>query len=212
MWGLTPLIVSIYGRLLLPNATLGLNRLLCMALAVLGLYIIFSQQVNIGQHMVLALVVLLVGINLQSVSSVLIQKLQALPDYQPMHPLVQTTGALMLSLPVYGLVWFFFSGPLPDQVSWTSMGAVVYLATFGSVAGFIGYFYLLNNMSADDVSLITLITPVLALLLGTYLADEQLHINTWIGAGIIMLALLVNQQQQVRQALSVVTKINFKKA
>jgi len=212
MWGLTPLIVSIYGRLLLPNATIGLNRLLCMGLAVLGLYIIFSQQVNIGQHMVLALVVLLVGINLQSVSSVLIQKLQAVPGYQPMHPLVQTTGALMLSLPVYGLVWFFFSGPLPDQVSWTSIGAVVYLATFGSVAGFIGYFYLLNNMSADDVSLITLITPVLALLLGTYLADEQLHINTWIGAGIIMLALLVNQQQQVRQALSVVTKINFKKA
>jgi drug/metabolite transporter (DMT)-like permease len=204
--------VSIYGRILLPNATLGLNRLLCMGLAVLGLYIIFSQQVNIGEHMVMALVVLLVGINLQSVSSVLLQKLKALPEYQPLHPLVQTTGALLLSIPVYVLVWFFFSGPLPEQVSWTSMGAVAYLATFGSVAGFIGYFYLLNNMSADDVSLITLVTPVLALLLGTYLADEQLHVNTWVGAMIIMLALLVNQQQQVRQVIMGIAKLSLKKA
>ncbi|MEY8248087.1 MAG: DMT family transporter [Bermanella sp.] len=212
MWGLTPLIVGIYGRMLLPNGKFGMNRLLCMGLAVLGLYIIFSQQVSLGEHMVVALVVLLLGINLQSVSSVLIQRLQAMPGYEPLHPLVQTTGALLLSMPAYGLVWFFFSGPLPEQVGWLSVGAVVYLATFGSVAGFIGYFYLLSNMSADDVSLITLITPVLALLLGTYVAGEQLHPNTWLGSLTIMLALLVNQQQQVRQAFKSMGKIRLRKA
>ncbi len=212
MWGLTPLIVSVYSRLLLPNVKLGLNRLLCMALAVVGLYTIFAQQVNIGQYMVMALIVLLVGINLHSVSSVLLQKLQRAKDSQPLHPLVQTTGSILLSIPVYALAWYFFSGPLPEHISWTSMGAIAYLATFGSVAGFIGYFYLLNNMSAGDVSLITLITPVLALLLGTYLAGEQLHVNTWLGAMIIMLALLVNQQQQVRHVILSIVKLRLKKA
>jgi len=198
VWGLAPLVVILYAWKLIPNSGMGLNRVLCMLMAIYGLYTIFAQQMVLGGGMGVALLVLLLGVNLHGLSSVLLQRLQLASHHQAIHPLAQTTGALILSAPVYALVWLGFSDALPQEVSINSISAVVYLATFGSVAGFIGYFYLLNNMSAANVSLITLMTPVLALLLGTYLAGENLQSDTWLGAAIIMLALIINQLGQLR--------------
>ncbi len=212
VWGLAPLVVCIYAWKLIPNSTIGLSRLLCMLLAVWGLYTIFSHQISLGYEMVLALLVLLLGVNLHGLSSVLLQRFQLSPNQGIIHPLAQTTGALILSAPVYALVWINFSGPLPDEISLTSMSAVAYLATFGSVAGFIGYFYLLNNMTAANVSLITLITPVLALLLGSYLANERLSADTWIGASMIMLALFINQFSQLRSMAGKLARVSFTRA
>jgi len=191
VWGLSPLVVSLYCLVLIPESRLSVKQILCMLLAVFGLYYIFAQGVSIGAHLVMALLVLLVGVNFHSVSSVLLQRLRIFKPEAAMHPLEQTTGALLLSAPVYGLMWLFMSEPLPDTVSQTSIMAILYLATLGSVAGFIGYYYLLNNMTASSVALITIITPVLALLLGAYVADEALHARTWIGASFILVALVI---------------------
>ncbi|MGR6872589.1 DMT family transporter [Pseudomonas sp. HK3] len=189
VWGLSPLVVSVYCLLLIPQTRLSVTQVLCMLLAVFGLYYIFAQGVTIGAHLVLALLVLLLGVNFHSVSSVLLQRLQVFKPEQSMHPLEQTTGALLLSAPVYAVMWLCLSGPLPNEVSDTSIVAILYLSTLGSVAGFIGYYYLLNKMSASSVALITIMTPVLALLLGAYVANEALHARTWIGAGFIIVAL-----------------------
>ncbi|WP_283787909.1 DMT family transporter [Bermanella sp. WJH001] len=189
VWGLSPLVVSLYSMLLIPQTRLSVLQMLCMLLAVFGLYYIFAQGVAIGAHLVMALLVLLLGVNFHSVSSVLLQRVRIFKPENNMHPLEQTTGALLLSAPVYGLMWLVLSGPLPDEISDTSIMAILYLATLGSVAGFIGYYYLLNKMSASSVALITIITPVLALMLGAYVAQEALHERTWIGAGFILLAL-----------------------
>lgn len=191
VWGLSPLVVSVYCLALIPNSRLSIKQLLCMLLAVFGLYYIFAQGVAMGTHLVVALLVLLLGVNFHSVSSVLLQRLQIFKPEQSMHPLEQTTGALLLSAPIYGLIWWFQSGPLPDVISQKSIIAILYLSTLGSVAGFIGYYYLLNKMTASSVALITIITPVLALLLGAYVADEALTPRTWTGAALIVIALIV---------------------
>jgi len=47
-------------------------------------------------------------------------------------------------------------------------GAIVYLAVFGSALGFVLYYYVLRNVQATRVTFITLITPVIALILGQW--------------------------------------------
>lgn len=197
VWGLSPLVVSLYCLVLIPQTRLSVKQVLCMLLAVFGLYTIFAQGVSVGAHLVAASLVLLLGVNFHSVSSVLLQRLHIFKPENAMHPLEQTTGALLLSAPVYGVMWLAFSGPLPETISHTSIMAILYLATLGSVAGFIGYYYLLNNMTASSVALITIITPVLALLLGAYVADEALHARTWIGASFILVALVIYHHQAI---------------
>jgi len=49
-----------------------------------------------------------------------------------------------------------------------------YLALFGSVIGFMSYYYLIRHTSVRVVGIVPLITPIFALLLGTSLNNETL--------------------------------------
>lgn len=53
---------------------------------------------------------------------------------------------------------------------------------FGSQIGFISYFYILQNLKASTVALVTLITPVFAMMLGAQLNDETITDSLVIGA------------------------------
>jgi drug/metabolite transporter (DMT)-like permease len=50
-----------------------------------------------------------------------------------------------------------------------------YLGVFGSVIGFMLYYYTLKHLRVSTIALITLITPVTALLLGHYLNGENIR-------------------------------------
>ena len=59
----------------------------------------------------------------------------------------------------------------------------------GSVLGFLGYFYLLRRISATAVSLIPMITPVAAVLLGVWLNAETLGLYVYVGIACILMGL-----------------------
>jgi len=212
VWGISPLVVSVYSRLFIPGNELGGRRIFSMLLALLGLYVIFAHGIHFNDHMVTALLVLLLGVNLHSISSVMLQHEKVVKGHKPVHPIVQTTGALLISAPVYGLLWWILSPPLPEHISNESIFAIGYLAVFGSVVGFVGYFYLMNNLSAANVSLITLVTPVLALLLGAAVAGEKLELQTLAGTALILGALLIYHLQHVRFVLVKMKGFRVKKS
>lgn len=58
--------------------------------------------------------------------------------------------------------------------------SILYLAVFGSVFGFIMYYYLLRQVQASRVALIMLITPVLALFIRRFVNAENIDARTWI--------------------------------
>ena len=86
-------------------------------------------------------------------------------------------------------VWAVFDGEVPAEVSLRSVLAVSYLGIIGSVVGFVAYLYVLQRLQAATVALIPLITPVFALLLGAWLADELVPASTLQGAALVLLGL-----------------------
>jgi len=72
-------------------------------------------------------------------------------------------------------------------------GAIVYLGVFGSVIGFALYYYVIKHLETSKVALITLITPVIALLLGHWLNGEIIGLRLWIGTALILLGLGVHE-------------------
>jgi len=94
-------------------------------------------------------------------------------------------------LPGLLLMWWYVDGHIPAVISMKSLIAVGYLSVFGSLVGAALFFYVLAKMSPTAVSLITFITPVLALILGAWVADEVLTIQLWFGAGLVVVALLL---------------------
>jgi drug/metabolite transporter (DMT)-like permease len=105
------------------------------------------------------------------------------------HPLAMTLGTLVVALPLFFATWWWADGHMPTALPERALAATLYLGVFGSVLGFVLYYYMIKHMEAGRVALITLVTPVMALLLGHGLNNEAVPQQVWFGTAFILLGL-----------------------
>lgn len=188
LFGLTPLVTSVLAALWLNERAFTRNKWLGMAAGLLGLGLIFWSELHIGHDGVKGLIALLLAIILHSASSVWIKRLNT-----PLSPLVLTGGGLIVTLPLYGLTWLLVGESLPSMVTPRTGLAILYLGLFGSVFGLTLYYHVLKHIDASQAALITLITPVTALLLGQTLNNEVIQPPVWLGTVLILGGLALYQ-------------------
>lgn len=186
VFAMSPFVTGLMALLLLKDNPFSVRRVLAFSLALLGLVVIFNHQIKFDARAAGGVAGILLSCFLFSFSSVLVKKLDVKVD-----SFNQALGTLLFSLPFLLATWWFVDGHLPVSISTKSIAAVAYLATFGSLLGAALFFYVLANMSPTAVSLITFMTPVLALILGAVVAHETLGLQLWIGAGLVVTALLL---------------------
>ncbi len=184
LYGLTPMVIGVFAALWLDEPFFTPSKMIGLLLAVVGLGEIFLPEgtgVAISAYGVIGV---LMSVTFHSLSSVWVKRIGA-----QMHPLAQNSGALGIAVPLYITCWLLFGEQIPEQVPQHTMGAILYLALIGTALGFNLYFYVLKSVPAMMIGLITLITPVLALLLGQTLNGEHAGINVWLGSAIIIAGL-----------------------
>lgn len=98
-----------------------------------------------------------------------------------------------MALPLFFVAWMLDGSSLPEIWPERALAATVYLGVFGSVLGFALYFYMIKHMETGHIALITLVTPVLALLLGHGLNDEAVLPQVWLGTASIILGLCLHR-------------------
>ncbi|MCL6415413.1 DMT family transporter [Aestuariirhabdus sp. Z084] len=184
LFGLSPLITGVIATLVLREQAFTRIRLLSLLLALSGLMVVFSGDMVLDGGQLPALLVNLTAVALFCVSAVWVKRLDAAVD-----PQQQATGSLILSIPVFVVFWALMSPAEVEIPGARSVLAILYLAFFGSVIGFVLYFYILRNLTASQVSLIPMMTPCFALMLGHLLNDEALTLTTVVGALMIVSAL-----------------------
>ena len=141
-----------------------------------------------GHAAALGLAVVFLAVTVQSLGLVWIKKIG---DDSP--PLATTLGSLSVALPLFFLVWWFADGHVPASLPQRAVAAIIYLSLFGSVLGFALYYYMIKHMDAGRIALITLITPVVALLLGRGLNHEAVLPQVWFGTASILLGLCLHR-------------------
>jgi drug/metabolite transporter (DMT)-like permease len=189
LFGLTPLMTSVLAALWLRERTLTGQRLAGMLLGIAGLAFIFGQGEAAGDALAGAgLAALVLAVFFYSASLVWLKRID-----DDSHALATTAGTLAVSVPLFGLVWWLAEGSVPTDLPVRTEAAIVYLGIFGSVLGFALYYYVIRHLEAGRVALITLVTPVLARLLGQLLNGEQIGPRVWLGAGLITCGLVLHQ-------------------
>jgi drug/metabolite transporter (DMT)-like permease len=190
IFALSPFVTGCMTMLFLQQNPFTLKRVLALLLAVIGLVVIFYQQMKFDADSIYGIAGIFVSCILFSISSVWVKKLtaQAQVNLDAFH---QATGALLFSLPGLVLTWWWLDGAWPQTVSFKSASSVIYLAIMGSLVGAALFFYILQRLSANVVSLITLMTPVLAIMLGRWAAAETFSVQLLFGVGLVLLALLL---------------------
>jgi len=168
LYALAPVLSNLFAYLLLGKGDFSVARWGSFIISFTGLAVICLDDWVLHQDGWIGVVLLLIAVSLYSLSGVLVQR-----EAYHAHPLSLTVGTLVLSVPLFIISWLFMDGELP-VLDWSSKSpwAVLYLAVFGSLLGFASYFYIVRQLGATAVAMVTLVTPVLALILGSVLNGE----------------------------------------
>lgn len=192
LFGLSPLVTSIFSALWLSEQSLGLARVGGLMLGLTGLAMIFLKGGTPGGQADLGIVAVLLSVVVHAASAVWVRRLSV-----ELPAITVTGGGLMLAVPLFVLTWMLFDGSWPATLPDRARFSIVYLALFGSLLGFFWYFYLLREVEAARVNLVTLVTPVAALLLGHWFNGETIEAGVWFGTALILSGLLIHQWDQL---------------
>lgn len=184
VFGITPVFTGFFASTLLGEQVFTRYKMIGMAMSLLGLLLIFRHSLNVGITAGFGVVSVFTGVLAQSSSAVIIKRIRA-----GIAGIETTTGALLVSAPMFVVSWWLFDGAWPEQLGHRATWSILYLAAFGSVIGFIGYYYLINQWPASRVALIPLVTPVLALLIGYLFNAETIGMTEIAGAVLILAGL-----------------------
>lgn len=204
--GVTPFITGLLSLVILRENPFTLPRILALLLALTGLAVILQEQLHQAGNAAFGVVGMLGACVVLAWSSIWLQQQQ---QKQTLTPLQQTTGALTFAVPSLLVCWVLIDGQTPQQISTLALGSTAYLAICGTLLGYGLYFFLLKRLGAMSISLITLVTPLLALWLGAQVAHEQLSPQLLAGTGFVLAAMVVYHSSSLLKPLLTVLPTKY---
>jgi len=190
LYALSPVISNLLSHLIIGRGEFSTSRWVAFIVSFSGLAFICADDWVMQDQGWIGISLLLMAVSLYSLSGVLVQR-----EKFEAHPLSITVGTLLCSVPLFVITWFILDGNMPT-LDWSSRSpwAILYLAVFGSLLGFASYFYIVRELGATAVAMVTLMTPVIALILGNTLNDEPITYQMMAGTACVLIGLLVYYQ------------------
>lgn len=188
LFGLSPLATGLFSALVEPETKLTPSRILGLILGLAGLYLVFSAGLNFADASIEGVVLTLVAVLLSSGTSVITRQLVKDLDLPGMQI---TTGSLIVAIPFFAIAMLILEQELNFNFTQKAWNAVFYLGVIGTGVGFTLYYYLLKHVTASRISLITLVTPISALSVGSWLNNEPIVPEVWMGASLVCIGLLL---------------------
>ncbi len=167
----------------LPGEPITLPRILGVVMGVIGVGVIFSNQLRVsGPKALLGSAALVLSAFCAAYANVLVKAY-----CKHIDPIVLAAGQMMFGLVPLLLIGIPLEGN-PFRFHWTRMALIslFYLAIVGTVIAFSLYYWLIRNMKVTDTMLIALVTPVVAVILGMLVLKETLEWRTLAGGLMII--------------------------
>jgi drug/metabolite transporter (DMT)-like permease len=183
----------------LPGERMTWAKLFGVALGVVGVAVVFSNQLAIAGGKALAgSVAVVVGSAVVAYSNVLVKA-----RGEKLDPAILAAGQMFFGLiPLLILGISLEENPL--KFHWTARAvlSLFYLAIVGSVIAFLLYYWLVQNMDVTKSMLIALVTPVVAVIVGMIVLREELNWRTIVGGAMIMsgIGFIVLQKRRKEKA------------
>jgi drug/metabolite transporter (DMT)-like permease len=186
LYAVYPFSIAIFSFFMIPSEKIGINKIIGIIISFTGLYLIFSESFsgNLDNY-ILGLIAIFISAVMQSAIAVSIKKYG-----HHLHPLAMNFYPMLIAgivLLVYG---FIIEGQVKARYDYNAIFSVFYLAFFGSLITFTSYYWLIKRVNIIIVSLITFITPIIALCLGWFFYKEELSWHQLTGCLLVLVGLL----------------------
>lgn len=194
LFAIYPFCIAIISYFFLKNENIGLLKILGIISGFTGIVILFYDSIaGESNFNLLGMGAIILSALLQAIMAVAIKKWG-----KELHP-VSMNFIPMLAAGFLLLISAYFLEDLSKaRLTENSLLAILFLAFFGSVVSFSAYYWLLKRISIVLLSLVTFITPIIALLIGWVFGNEILTTNHLIGSGVILGGLLISAFDSAR--------------
>jgi drug/metabolite transporter (DMT)-like permease len=181
LFGCMPLFTAFAAARLLPGEPLTGARLSGIGTGICGLVVVFYGALGLrtGTVAVLAMLGLLVSAALSALSQVLMKRRKGAVDWTLVFAWSTACGGLIL------LAAGLATEPHRYVLDAATIASVLYLALVGTVVGFTFFGWLIPRIGAVELSLMTLVVPLLALVWGSALYGEPLNLSLAVGAVVV---------------------------
>jgi len=196
-----PVFIAIFEIVFLRTQRLTFRLTCALLLGIAGVSVLVSRSLNLGGAPIdtagaLALIVASIS---WSLAAVLTRKLELPPSK------VMSAGAQMLAggvmLVAAATAFGEFGHFHPATFSRSAWFALLYLIVFGSVIGFTAYVWLIHHESPTKVGTYAYVNPVVAVLVGYFVAGEALGARTVVGTICVLISVVVITTARARKTV-----------
>ncbi len=180
--------ITVFGLVLawihLPNEQITKIKIAAVLLGIGGVATIFIEQLQIKDALAFAgCAAIVVGAYAAAHGSILVKAFGG-----KMHPATLVFGQMLcgiLPIIIYSLT--VEGNPFALHWTWRAIFCVFYLTVFGTIAAFWLYYWLLSKIESTKAMMISLVTPLIAVVIGGVFLGETLPPQTFFG-GVLILA------------------------
>ncbi len=185
-----PVFMTLLEIVCLRTQRLTLRLALALLIGIAGVAVLMNHSLSLGELPIdrVGATALIVASFSWSVAAIVTRRIP-LPDSKPMSAAAQMLAG-GVQLIVLAAVTGEFAGFHPQAVSRTVWFALIYLITAGSIAGFTAYVWLLHYESPTRVGTYAYVNPVVAVILGYFVAGEALGGRTILGTLLILTSVI----------------------
>ena len=198
LFAVFPLSVGVMSTIFLPNEKLTAAKISGIVLGFTGIVIIFYNDAQLGTETIsfIGMGAIVLSAVMQSFAAVTIKKYGR--DISPF-------AVSFVPMSIAGIILMIGSVVLEDfsavQFTAQAIFSIVFLALFGSVATFVSYFWLLKKVEVVFLSLTSFVTPIIAVVLGVLILDENISSQLFIGSAFVLVGILSAHATEVRRFL-----------
>lgn len=187
--GTVPMFTVILATFLLNDEKINRQKIVGIVIGFIGVLIMFSPAIdNSAQLSLLGQLAILGAALSYGFAGIFGRRFRELKVTPMMTATGQVTGSALILLPITLIIEQPFSLPAPSIITWL---CVLSLAAICTAFAYILYFKILASAGATNLSLVTLLVPVSAIVLGALFLEEALSPIHYLGMACIGAGLLV---------------------
>ena len=194
--------ISVFGLALawvhLPNERITRLKIVAVLLGICGVAVIFIEQLQINSLLAFAgCAAIVIGAYAAAHGSILIKAYGG-----NLHPATLVFGQMICGiLPIIIYALSVEGNPLHLNWTWRAIICVLYLTIFGTIAAFWLYYWLLSKIESTKAMMISLVTPLIAVIIGGIFLGERLPVQTFFGGVLILASIgLIVFRKKIRSA------------
>jgi putative membrane protein PagO len=187
LFAINPFFVTIFSFYMLSQEKITPYKIIGMIVGFIGIVVIFSEDItNTAGFFVWGMVAVVLSAFIQGWIQVVVKKYG-----QHLHSFTMNFYPMLIAGITMLFIGFFTENLNYIKFDSKAILSVLYLASFGSMIVFTSWYWLLKRVSVIVLSLITFITPVIALILGIILLKEVFTIIDIFGSFLVLVGLII---------------------